>query len=228
MSIEFFCEHCYQKVETPDSTAGKKGRCPHCGEIMRIPTSSSAGPAAPAQGAPQIPELPEMHSQNPYSKPISPDSKSQTATGPATPQNSWGQSGPTAHHGRDAARSNAREILAGPVAMLNVFSILNIVLSLFGAVLTLILFGRSYSLGEPIYLHLAISMVSTAINVTFSTLICIGANHAKLTKSYTMAIAGCVLAILPLTGCCLITAPLGIWTMTILFRADVKQAFRRF
>ncbi len=40
MPIEFQCTSCNQVVITPDETAGKKGRCPHCNEIQRIPSTS--------------------------------------------------------------------------------------------------------------------------------------------------------------------------------------------
>ncbi len=35
--IEFACSHCGQPVRTPPGTAGKKGRCPHCNRIVKIP-----------------------------------------------------------------------------------------------------------------------------------------------------------------------------------------------
>jgi hypothetical protein len=37
MPIEFSCTACGQLVRTPDSAAGKKGKCPHCGTIAQIP-----------------------------------------------------------------------------------------------------------------------------------------------------------------------------------------------
>ncbi|WP_254511369.1 hypothetical protein [Anatilimnocola floriformis] len=38
--IEFFCNFCGQVVRTPRATAGKKGRCPHCTEIVLIPLAN--------------------------------------------------------------------------------------------------------------------------------------------------------------------------------------------
>lgn len=37
MAIEFTCPNCHQHVRTPDSAAGKKGKCPHCLAIVLIP-----------------------------------------------------------------------------------------------------------------------------------------------------------------------------------------------
>lgn len=58
--IEFFCSSCGQIVRTPRSAAGKKGKCPHCAEIVLIPLVDTPLPAAaktkqPATAAPAKP-----------------------------------------------------------------------------------------------------------------------------------------------------------------------------
>src|SRR6186713_436800 len=56
MPIEFPCTACGQLVRTPDSAAGKKGKCPHCGTIGQIPLTSPPAavpgltPLGPAAG----------------------------------------------------------------------------------------------------------------------------------------------------------------------------------
>jgi predicted RNA-binding Zn-ribbon protein involved in translation (DUF1610 family) len=51
MPIEFHCQSCNRLMRTPDTAAGKKGKCPHCGVLMDIPEPSSPTPSshAPAQ-----------------------------------------------------------------------------------------------------------------------------------------------------------------------------------
>jgi hypothetical protein len=41
MSIKFQCEHCRKEVTAPDSAAGKRGKCPYCGETCYIPAPVS-------------------------------------------------------------------------------------------------------------------------------------------------------------------------------------------
>jgi phage FluMu protein Com len=41
--IEFFCVSCGQLVRTPATTAGKKGKCPHCSEVVQIPERKGSG-----------------------------------------------------------------------------------------------------------------------------------------------------------------------------------------
>jgi len=40
MSITFRCEGCHKMVEAPDSAAGRRGKCPHCGQSSYIPEPS--------------------------------------------------------------------------------------------------------------------------------------------------------------------------------------------
>ncbi len=49
MSITFQCEHCRKEVKAPDAAAGKRGKCPFCGQSNYIPspTSGEALPLAP-------------------------------------------------------------------------------------------------------------------------------------------------------------------------------------
>jgi phage FluMu protein Com len=42
--IRFQCEHCGQKFSVPQTTAGKKGRCPKCKSIITIPAVAEAKP----------------------------------------------------------------------------------------------------------------------------------------------------------------------------------------
>jgi DNA-directed RNA polymerase subunit RPC12/RpoP len=39
--IKFSCENCAQKISVPEIHAGKKGRCPKCGEIVVVPAKSA-------------------------------------------------------------------------------------------------------------------------------------------------------------------------------------------
>lgn len=37
MSIKFHCEHCGKKIDAPDATGGKRGKCPACHNIVYVP-----------------------------------------------------------------------------------------------------------------------------------------------------------------------------------------------
>lgn len=40
MAIEFHCDHCGMLVRTSEENAGKRGKCPGCGQSVYIPTPS--------------------------------------------------------------------------------------------------------------------------------------------------------------------------------------------
>jgi len=46
--IQFTCEHCGRRLSIADAHAGKKGRCPHCKQIVCVP---QAGATPPARGS---------------------------------------------------------------------------------------------------------------------------------------------------------------------------------
>ena len=37
MSITFRCEHCHMDIKAPPEAAGRRGKCPHCGQSTYIP-----------------------------------------------------------------------------------------------------------------------------------------------------------------------------------------------
>jgi DNA-directed RNA polymerase subunit RPC12/RpoP len=37
MTIEFHCEHCGRKIDAPDDSSGKWGKCPKCHNKVRVP-----------------------------------------------------------------------------------------------------------------------------------------------------------------------------------------------
>ncbi|MEQ8850276.1 MAG: PH domain-containing protein [Phycisphaerales bacterium] len=54
--IQITCDRCDKSIEVPESHAGGKYACPHCGDINRVPSvesGESAPASAPAPSAPQ-------------------------------------------------------------------------------------------------------------------------------------------------------------------------------
>jgi len=46
--IRFHCPNCNAKLGVPEGTAGKRGKCPHCGEFVVVPFESTTGDGAAA------------------------------------------------------------------------------------------------------------------------------------------------------------------------------------
>jgi hypothetical protein len=54
--IRFECPHCSKPVEVDDEFAGRRGQCPGCGRVVRIPAMTVEEPAAVAQTPDTTPE----------------------------------------------------------------------------------------------------------------------------------------------------------------------------
>lgn len=82
MPIEFPCDQCQQILRTPDGTAGKRARCPACGQVQTVPAKSTfeqpklgatgqdpyAGLVPPPTGIDV--DSPFSQSDNPYQSPL--------------------------------------------------------------------------------------------------------------------------------------------------------------
>jgi predicted Zn finger-like uncharacterized protein len=69
-------------------------------------------------------------------------------------------------------------------------------------------------------------LLSLAITAAWAGAIIRGANSMSCLSDYSMAMVGCVVAMLPCSLGCLGGLPLGIWGMITLLNEDVKRAFR--
>jgi len=58
MAIEFACDQCGKHFRVPEAQGGKRGRCKHCGHIMRIPVVGTAMPRPPPTPLPHLPPPP--------------------------------------------------------------------------------------------------------------------------------------------------------------------------
>ena len=53
MAITVKCPQCSSKLTAPDERAGKRGRCPSCGAIVRIPMAPAPAGAGDPRAAPR-------------------------------------------------------------------------------------------------------------------------------------------------------------------------------
>ncbi len=61
-----------------------------------------------------------------------------------------------------------------------------------------------------------------------SALVIYGAVQMRTLKSYSWAMAGSILAMIPCIGpCCCLGLPIGIWSVVVLSRPEVKAAFEK-
>jgi hypothetical protein len=64
------------------------------------------------------------------------------------------------------------------------------------------------------------------VTVIYNSIILYGAVRMKNLRSFGLAMAACIMAIVPCFDCWLLSIPFGIWALVVLQKPEVKDAFR--
>ena len=64
-----------------------------------------------------------------------------------------------------------------------------------------------------------------ALGVACNLLAVVGGLRMKEVADYGLAMTGAVAAVIPCSGCCCLTVPVGVWALLVLLDPDVKAAF---
>lgn len=68
--------------------------------------------------------------------------------------------------------------------------------------------------------------IGVVINLILNTLVLIGGFRMKALKGYGLALTGSICALVPLTSCCCIAMPVGLWAVIVLSNEQVKAGFK--
>lgn len=232
MSIEFGCTDCGKLLRVPDASAGKQARCPSCHAILGVPTGKQLPPSDPMFSAQadskstlpsDQPAIAETSSGNPFTDGQSPASDSPFSSGTnnpyAAPAGGQGLSPDSffAPGSEDWARSTLEgpaNSLAAIAGIVLVFSVIGLAANLAGA-----LSNGDVEQGIVVVLGTLLFMVPYGLVVY-------GANQMKQLQNYKLAIAASIIAMLPCSGCCIIGLPVGIWSLVILCKPEIRAVFR--
>ena len=125
-----------------------------------------------------------------------------------------------------------QQMVSGPAIFMMVFSIITLVVILFGLIASAIQGGAGIfgDLPPEARARLAFEGVGNIIQLTLAlvsnTAILIGAIKMKNLRSYPWAMAASILSILSGCGCCCPIGPAGgIWAIVVLTKPGVKAAF---
>ncbi|MCA9147446.1 MAG: hypothetical protein KDB05_31930 [Planctomycetales bacterium] len=240
MSIEFGCCECGKLLRVPETSAGKKARCPACGAIQEVaspvtPTSPqpdaasdhdlvSAVSPAPQTPPPDSPFAASASSSNPFADQTSTKSDNPFAAGSTNPYATPASGTGTVSQGLfgPGSRVWARTSVEGPANSLAAVGGVVIIFSGLGFAINLFEFIESGSPEVMIY-----SLVGTLVLMIPYGIVIFGATRMKQLKNYPLAIAASILAMLPCSACCILGLPVGIWSLVVLCNRDIRDAFRQ-
>ncbi len=132
----------------------------------------------------------------------------------------------------------ARQLVQGPATGLLVAGVLCLICALIGLVGNF--FGASFRppRGDipqelrPMFdmieqMQGPMAIISSLIGLVISGLVIFAAQKMRVLESFGLVVTATVLAAIPCTSpCCCIGLPIGIWVLTVLFKPEVKSAFR--
>lgn len=226
MPIEFRCVNCQKLLRVVDEAVGKKARCPDCGTIQEARPSIEAVLDSPSPlesattssfGSTPIPPTPPDRSST--SNPFNDRAPLDSPFGPSAinPYQSPLASSARAPFTRAAALAKVE----GPATGLLVVAILVIVTQIIAV--AVIAFSGVW--GGARFEEVIPNVIGMVFGLGISVSIAIGAMKMRRLESYSLAMMAAVLAILPCSGCCVLSMPLGIWALVVLLDAQVKESF---
>lgn len=217
MPIEFQCLNCQKRLRVPDTSIGKKARCPDCGTIQEVPSEDSGekgefGGFASAETGEQIPALPYSElaeTSNPFAAPKPSDNP---YASPAISAPS-----PVMYGASDRERA-ARAKVEGPAIALTVVAALSIAAVVINTAVNVIPAANNGNAADIIG-----GVFGLGLGLAINALIIVGAQRMKRLENYGLAITASVLAMICSCGC--LSLPIGIWSLVVLCDSNVKSAF---
>jgi hypothetical protein len=192
------CPRCQRQLRVPDTMFGTMVRCPSCGLTFTAPTD----PNDPPTVTPVV-EIPSAH------PPIG-------MTHPAPLS-------------QDHAR--ARAILSPPAIALLIVGLLGLMVNCFRLARGITIPEESKALFKQLQVEPPaaedVAKVIAAFTVV-DVVVVLGAIQMLRARMYPLAITGTLLAMIEIaSGCCCLGLPVGIWSLVVLLRGDVRALFYR-
>jgi hypothetical protein len=217
------CPSCQRQLLLPEELHGRQVRCPHCEHAFTA--------QGPEQGVPPPPESirPAPDPERPWTPPRE---QEYDRPGPRREDDEDDYEGGRWYHREGRfSRGAALDAVSGPATALIVTGWISLALGLVGLCFNLVQLGavgagaRNYQDAEAALVFGPIGILLRFVGLTLSILIIVGANKMKRLESYGMAMAASVIAMLPCHGCCILGLPFGIWSVVVLSKPEVKDAF---
>jgi hypothetical protein len=156
------------------------------------------------------------------------------AASPGTPPPPSGTPGPipTIQPASIPVAGDAAAKVSGPAIALIVVAAIALALGLVNGILTMAgvaVFPRPSSGGPPPEMMKLFQGLGGIVGIVlvlaiYGTML-LGAIKMKKLESYGLAMTASILALLPCSLCCIIGLPIGIWSLVVLSKPEVKSAF---
>jgi hypothetical protein len=248
--IETRCPACGRKLKAPDALLGKAVRCPNCQQSFTVDippldeapaeTAVTERPEEPRRKAPRRDDASVTARSGEARRKRSrvDDEDDDDRPRRRRYEDKEDDFDDDERYERKRRKQRRREAAAGSVmgpaialmcvggiAML--LAMVSLVLNLMGAALLAAPQVQAGGGGGPDAIANAVGGVAGAIfGICWGGIVLSGAWSMMRLRGYGYAMASTIVAMLPCTLCCLLGLPFGIWSLVVLCRPDVRDAFR--
>jgi len=226
------CPSCQRKLLVPDELQGKSVRCPTCEAVFTAQADAVGDPerrlpAGELQGSEHVRSEPERppHSgedREPPRRHREDEDDDDYYDGPGYGR-SYGRWSRQAALSAVSSPGTALQIVSGIAIATNLILLL---LALAGVALPFAMGGQGpRNQNDQVFL-IAEGITSVGVRVlgiVLCILIAYGANKMKRLESRKWAMASAIMAIIPCTGCCVLTMPFGIWALVVINKPEVRD-----
>lgn len=227
------CPSCRRKLLVPEELQGKSVRCPTCETVFTAVTDAGGDSTPPAQTE-EPPGLENIRSDSERSK-----REKEYREGL---RQRWEDEDDDYYDGPEyvvrgrGSRRAALAAVSAPATSLQVVSgiliatnIVLLFLRVASAALPLAMQGpgpRDPSDQIAVMFQGTVGVGVSILGIVLSILIAIGASKMKRLESRGWAMASSIIAVIPCTGCCVLSLPFGIWALVVLNKPEVRDHFR--
>jgi predicted Zn finger-like uncharacterized protein len=240
------CPSCQRSLRVSDDLLGERVQCPSCGKEF----TAATGAPSPIRGEinPRG-EIVREEEPSPYgirgeddsgvaprprSRPREYDDEEDDRRSPRrSRRRERDDPEEDEDYPRRSRRGYARSQVSGPGTALQIVGALTVglsVLSLLGNLMGYGMLASAPNQPPQNQADLIVNLVSGACGAIFGILwggvIAGGATKMKQLENYNMAMTASILAVIPCSGCCVLTLPFGIWGLVVLNQPEVREAFR--
>lgn len=239
MHTTIHCPECERLLRVPDDMLGRKVKCPTCGttfvaEAGEQQAGEGVRPARP-QDTPTTPYAPEAkESEAPRRKPRRVSDEEDRDDDDFEEEEDDDR--PRGRRRRrldyaDADEDVARSAVAGPAIALMIVGGISLALYLINLVLTLAGVGmmaanNAQAQGGAGAARMFGGVLGAVIALCWAGFVLAGAMKMKALTNRGVAMAACIVAMVPCNVCCILGLPFGIWGLVVLNREEVRSAFR--
>ena len=203
------CPQCERPLRVPDELLGRPAKCPACGLTFAVPGGGHEAPLMPVPAAPSA----DYDPSEPYDEPGRP---------------------PAPWQFDQEVREGANRLVTPPAVCLLITGILGVLANCLRAVVVLTGGGQPPGADVPDFMRKAMEMVtpemvliSSIVFGSVSLVIVLGAVQMLRRRMYGLAIASSILAMINIEClCCVFGLPVGIWSLAVLLKPEVRSVFQ--